>query len=83
MIAVAVVLVCLKTLSCVIYVVQSFLTAWVIAGFAAVKQSDLQDMLLGVPRLLEFVGRNMGAKPHLLGVLHSFTVLPARPLHAM
>ena len=37
------------------------------AGFAAEKQCDLQDMVLNIPRLLEFVGRNMGAKPHILG----------------
>lgn len=30
-------------------------------------QCDLQDMLLSVPRLKEFVGRNLLAKPNLLG----------------
>lgn len=45
------------------------------AGLAAVKQCDVQDMVLGIPRLLEFVGRNLGAKPHLLGtVAHSFVI---------
>ena len=39
------------------------------AGFAVEKQCDLQDMVLNIPRLLEFVGRNMGAKPHILGEL--------------
>lgn len=38
------------------------------AGCASVRQCDLQDMLLSVPRLKEFVGRNLLAKPNLLGM---------------
>lgn len=36
-------------------------------GYAAVRQCDLQDMILSVIRLKEFVGRNLLAKPNLLG----------------
>ena len=36
-------------------------------GYAAAGQCDLQEMLLSVPRLKEFVGRNLLAKPNLLG----------------
>ncbi len=32
------------------------------------RQCDLQDMLLSIPRLKEFVGRNLLAKPNLLGM---------------
>lgn len=37
------------------------------AGYAAVRQCNLQDMILSVLRLKEFVGRNLLAKPNLLG----------------
>ena len=39
------------------------------AGYASVRQCDLQDMILSVPRLKEYVGRNLLAKPNLLGKL--------------
>ena len=35
--------------------------------YAAVGQCELQDMTLSVMRLKEFVGRNLLAKPNLLG----------------
>ncbi|KAL3137629.1 hypothetical protein ABBQ38_004906 [Trebouxia sp. C0009 RCD-2024] len=48
--------------------IRSF-AAQLLLGYAAAGQCDLQDMLLSVPRLKEFVGRNLLAKPNLLGEL--------------
>ena len=47
------------------------------------RQCDLQDMVLSVPRLKEFVGRNLLAKPNLLGeiVRHSSVPLHRQLLH--
>ena len=44
--------------------------------YAAVGQCDLQDMILSVMRLKEFVGRNLLAKPNLLGDALNVTLTP-------
>lgn len=40
------------------------------------RQCDLQDMVLSVPRLKEFVGRNLLAKPNLLGEITQPSSVP-------
>ena len=39
------------------------------------KACDLQEMVLSVPRLMEYVGRNLLAKPNLLGKMAHLTTV--------
>ncbi|KAL0053239.1 hypothetical protein WJX82_003001 [Trebouxia sp. C0006] len=59
--------------------IRSF-AAQLLLGYASVRQCDLQDMLLSIPRLKEFVGRNLLAKPNLLGELADLLEMPVPDL---
>ncbi|KAL0029509.1 hypothetical protein WJX79_000191 [Trebouxia sp. C0005] len=59
--------------------IRSF-AAQLLLGYASVRQCDLQDMLLSIPRLKEFVGRNLLAKPNLLGELADLLDMPVPDL---